>query len=124
MDKVGYEQIEQSAMAAARRNKPSPPTGDILDRWLYLALYGLYATFYEGKIARDTAAEIKRQLVSEYEKERKISDFRTEMHIATLKLWRESEAVARDYAQNRTIENADRLWSVIHGRLYEKGRLS
>lgn len=116
MSEVGYEKIEQSAMADAKLNKLCPPTGDILDRWMYLALYGLYATFFEGRVARDTAVEIKRQLVSEYEKERKINDFRTEMHIATVKLWQESEAAARDYAHNKTIENADRLWAAIHGR--------
>lgn len=107
--------VEREAMTAARLNKPSPP-GDLLDSMLYMALYSLYSTFYAGQVARENASEIKRQMVADYERRKRLYDFRTGLLDDSVRLWRAVEGAARDYKHDRTLENADRLWEAIYGR--------
>lgn len=106
------DEIERASMQAARLNYPNPPA-DLLDCFLYLALYSLYATLYAGQLTREQAKPIKTKLVIQYRKQKEAYDFDMELRQSAVKLWKNTESAGSTYALNRTLENADRLWAVV-----------
>ena len=106
------DEIERSAMQAARLNRPDPPP-DLLDSFLYLALYSLYSTLYAGQVTREQAKPIKMKLVSQYRKQKESYDFDMKLRQSAVKLWKNTEATRSTYATHRTLENADRLWAAV-----------
>ena len=100
------DDLERSAMQAARLNSPDLPS-DLLDTFLYLALYSLYATLYAGHLTRP----IKLKFISQYNQQKSSYDFDRKLRQSTIQLWRDSEAAGNDYARERTLDNADRLWA-------------
>lgn len=107
------DEIERSAMQAARLNRPDPPDADLLDIQLYLALYSLYAVLYERQLTREQARAIKHKLIAQYSQQKQAGDFEAKLRRASAVLWRKTEAAGSAYAQNRTLENADRLWAAV-----------
>ena len=106
------DEIERSAMQAARMNRPDPPS-DLLDCFLYLALYSLYAALYAGQLTREQARPIKLRLISRYGKLKEHYDFDVKLRQSAVKLWQSTETAGSTYARERTLENADRLWAAM-----------
>ena len=105
--------IEELAMADAKNNTPRPPD-DLMDCFLYLALYSLYATYYNGLIPRETASQAKKNIVRQHEKVKAKYDADMRMVYADVR-WRTGVAGALTrYAKERTMENADRLWAAVN----------
>lgn len=105
-------ELERAAMQAARQNQPDPPS-DLLDCFLYLAFYSLYATLYQGQLTREQAKPIKTKLVMQYRKQKVLYDFDMKLRQSAVKLWKNTEAAGSTYALNRTLDNADRLWAAV-----------
>ena len=104
--------IERAAMQAAHTNQLDPPS-DLLDSFLYLALYELYATLYAGQLTRDQARPIKLKLLARYRKQKAAYDFDMKLRRSAVALWKNTEAASNQYALDRTLDNADELWAVI-----------
>lgn len=105
--------IEEKAMMDAKNNTPRPPN-DLMDCFLYLALYSLYATYYAGQLPRELATSAKKSILAQYEKVKKQYDADMRMVLADVR-WRTGVSVTlTQYAKERTIENADRLWAAVN----------
>lgn len=104
------DEIERTAMQAARMNHPDPPR-DLLDASLYLALYNLYAALYAGNLSREQARPVKLLLAAQYKREKSNYDLDLKSRRAAVELWRRTESAGNAYATNRTLDNADRLWA-------------
>lgn len=106
------EEIERSAMQAAHMNRPDPPH-DLLDCFLYLAFYSLYATLYAGQLTREQAKPVKTRLLIQYTKQKAAYDFKRKRQDDSVALWKRTESAGNAYALERTLENADRLWAAV-----------
>lgn len=106
------EEIERAAMKAARMNFPDPPN-DLLDGFLYLSFYSLYSMLYAGQISREQARPIKNKLLSQYNHQKVSYDFDMKLRRSAVKLWHRTETACNAYALNRTLENADQLWTAV-----------
>ena len=106
------DEIERAAMAAARLCQPNPPP-DMLDCTLYLALYSLYATLYAGQLTREQARPIKTSILVQYRKQKDSYDFDMKLRRSAVDLWSNTELAGSTYAQERTLDNADRLWAAV-----------
>ena len=95
----------------AMKNEPCPKDLDIIDTAIYMALRCLYSMYRHGLISREKAAEEKKTIVFNMEKEKSKLDF----------LNRESEALKNKieeasgrYKNDPTIENADKLYAAFY----------
>lgn len=93
-------------------NFPDPPN-DLLDCFLYLSFYSLYSMLYAGQISREQARPIKNKLLSQYNHQKESYDFDMKLRQSAVKLWHRTETACNAYALNRTLENADQLWTAV-----------
>lgn len=107
------DEIERAAMQGARANRPDPP-GDLLDAFLYMALYSLYAMLYAGQITREQAKPVKTRAVAQYNRQLSQAELWRKREKAILALWHRIGSDCNAYARERTLDNADRLWASIH----------
>lgn len=110
------DEIERDVMRAARLNAPDSPD-NLIDAFLYLALFALYSAFYAGYLTRAQASPIKARMMRIYHNQS--ASFRAkECAYGQAHDWRVRMAnTLIDYAQNRTLDNADRLWAAAQGLL-------
>ena len=99
--------FEKSAMMG----EPVPIDLDIADACLYMGLKHLYAMYKERLIDRSTATEEKKKLIFCHKENKAQLEF----------LNRESEALksriqeaSENYKNNRTLENADKLYAAFY----------
>ena len=95
----------------AMKGDPLPKILDIADSCLYICLKNLYAMYKKGLISRKDAKEEKKRLIYNWQTDKSKLDF----------LNRESEALktkiekaSREYRENPTIENADKLYAAFY----------
>ena len=108
------DEIERAAMHAAKINHPTPPR-EMLDCFLYLALYSLYSALYEGQLTREQARPVKQSLIGEYNDQKRNYDADMKLRQYYLNLWRSTNNALINYSHNRTLENADKLWATVQG---------
>lgn len=108
------DEIERSAMRDARGGVLNPPN-DMLATYLYLSLHALYSRLYAGEITREDAKPIKTGLVGMYDTAKRLYDAKVELLENCTDLWKNVELASSEYAKNKTIENADKLYSAIYG---------
>lgn len=105
--------VEIAAIRAAKSGNPDPP-GDLLDGYLYLALYALYTAYYAGQVTRDYAADAKRRFYGMYEQQQTEHKHAARCWDHACKLWNRIDSAAAAYRKEKTIDNADRLYSAIY----------
>jgi len=100
---------------AAMKNEPMPNGLDIIDAAMYQSLATLYARFHAGAITREKAAAEKGKMLHSYEKQRTQRDYELSLYKHRAELFRQINNAADDYAKNRTLANADRMYEIIYG---------
>jgi predicted transcriptional regulator len=83
----------------------------------YQALAHLYARFRLKQIDRDKGHAEKGKIKHAYEKQSRAAQINGELakhHVAVLKAL---EGAATDYAKNRNLETADRMYQALYGML-------
>ena len=95
----------------AMRNDPVPRELDFVDLCLYIALRGLYASYYSGRLTRLDAQEEKEKLVQQYGlcKSRLIF-----LNRESAKLKERIKNAAKEYEENPNLINADRLYAAFY----------
>lgn len=100
---------------AAMNNEPMPDGLDHIDMAMYQALAALYYRYHMGGISRENAKTEKGMLMHKYNirvNSKKYEDVMYRFH-STLK--KNIEGAANEYAKNRTLESADKMYEVVCG---------
>lgn len=97
----------------AMQGLPIPENLSWYDKKIYIMLRSLYAEYKRGNISRETAKKDKKEIMKEYGNlvfAGKLLDTAHERYKAT-------EEARREYAKNRTLENAERMLQAFDGLL-------
>ena len=108
---MDFKEMEELAYQSA----PLPRGLNALDQATFLSLRCLYSLYRRGELERHDAEIEKRAIRSAYDKRKSLDAFSQECSARAVILWREIEAAQNAYLKNRTLENADRLSSVVDG---------
>lgn len=99
----------------AMNNKPMPDGLDRIDQTMYQGLASLYARFHIKAIDRDSARKEKGVMLRDYEVAKKLDEFHTELAFSYADKMKRADLAASNYARDRTLENADRLYTALYG---------
>ena len=80
---------------------------------LFLSLRLLYKSLREKAVDRETAIREKKKLVDEY----RMYKYREEMGDTWVRVIKATDLARAEYQKNRTLENADKLISVLKGEI-------
>ena len=103
---MDIKQIEE----LAAKNKPLPEGMKMGEVYFYKIMQMLYHQLRNGDIDKDTAAREKREAVHA------LNDMAVyEQAAGNVEQWKAVARAMSEYDSNRTIENADVLWTAIFG---------
>lgn len=103
--------IKIAQLAATREQLPD--TEPVCARALYWRLRCLYAEYERGLISKEYGAQEKQRAFRLYDQDEADAAMKMRLVDSSTKLWRSVEHVSSDYANNRTLDNADRLWAAV-----------
>lgn len=99
----------------AARGDPMPENLKLHDQAAYVALRSLYYDYREKRIARDAASQEKRNILFEWRKAGKESEYVRKMAFHYARLCKDTEMAKTSVIKNPTPENALKLARVLDG---------
>lgn len=98
----------------AKANEELPYSG-AEDRCLYHAIRWVLSQFAAGRLKPDRAAALRDRYLQEWRDDRRLREVDKDLLEQTVIRWSEVESLVVAYRKNKTIENADKVFSVIYG---------
>jgi hypothetical protein len=99
----------------AIRGEPMPKDLSLADQMAYQALSSMYSRFRVRAITREQGAEEKKKLFLTYDKAYRQREREVNMAQHYAEQNARIESAANDYAKDRTLENADKLYKALYG---------
>ena len=101
----------------AANGGPMPDGLSLVDQCAFYFLQTMYQGLRTGAKTREQAAEEKGRMTYQYDKEKRTMEHWQRMGDHWSEIIRQTEAAQNAYRKSRTLENADRLSSVLDGRI-------
>ena len=85
------------------------------DRCLYHAIRWVLSQYAAGRINSDKATALRQRFVNEWRDDRKLRDVDRDLLEQTVVRWSEVESLVTAYRKDKTIANADKVFSILYG---------
>ena len=102
---------ELSFERAAMKGEELPAGLKLTEQKAFYCLRLLYSDYHAEKITREQAAAEKQKIIFQMQEEIKTD----EMNIRISQLWKRIETAAGQYADNPSIEAAERFYAAVYG---------
>lgn len=101
----------------AAQNLPLQGEQSPADELLYYQAKELYDLHSKGMITAEVGKERKQQIISSYISNINIEKRYVEQNFQMAAFWKTIEATGRNYAKDRTIDNANAFYKAVYGLL-------
>ena len=93
------------------------PLGDltVAERLLWYELRDIYRGFKSGEVTQDYGQKKKTECLVQFERNNKDAEMTSKIIKANAGMWMRIEQKAREYKENKTIENADAFMEAVYG---------